>query len=42
MNHLNPKFLAIMAFLITGLIWSGGHVAWLVIMGLYVAFAVIG
>lgn len=41
MNRLNPNFLAIFAFLLTGLIWSGGHVAWLIVLGLYVFVAAV-
>lgn len=40
MNRLNPRFIAIFAYLLTCLIWSGGHVAWLVILGLFVLYAV--
>ncbi len=31
---MNPKFAAIFAFLLTGLIWSGGNVIWLILLGL--------
>lgn len=33
---INPLFVAISLFLVIGLIWSGGHVAWLIILGVYV------
>lgn len=33
---LNPNFLAIVGFLLIGLIWSGGHVGWLIAMGVFI------
>lgn len=41
MNRINPNFLAIYAFLLTGLVWSGGHVGWLIALGIYTLIAVI-
>ena len=41
MTNINPKFIAIVLFLIVGLIWSGGHVAWLIALGIYTLIAVI-
>jgi hypothetical protein len=35
----NPNFLAVFAFLLIGLIWSGGHVGWLIALGVYVFLA---
>lgn len=39
--NLNPKFVAVVLFLLVGLIWSGGHVAWLVALGLFTLYAIL-
>lgn len=42
MSNMNPKFVAIFAFLLTGLVWSGGHLAWLILLGIFTLYAVVG
>lgn len=39
--NLNPRFVAAAGFLLTGLIWSGGNVVWLIILGLFVLYAIL-
>lgn len=41
MSRFNPNFLAIFAFLIIGLIWSGGHVGWIIAMGVFLLFGTV-
>jgi hypothetical protein len=41
MSNFNPKFVAVAGFLIVGLIWSGGHVAWLIALGLLVLYGIL-
>ncbi len=38
---LNPNFVAVFAFLFIGLIWSGGHVAWLIALGLFILLSTV-
>lgn len=40
--RLNPVPFVIIGFLLVGLVWSGGHVAWLVALGVFVLLAAIG
>lgn len=39
--RFNPAPLLVIFFLTVGLVWSGGHVAWLIALGVYVLFAVV-
>jgi len=38
---MNQHYLGVFAFLLTGLIWSGGHSAWLITLGIFVTLGFI-